>query len=772
MEGSCTANNSVPTPHWRNCSTRERAEQCGLAVAVSECRAFLNQTGLFQCICNSPDAIDNPFTESAFGTKRCLLRDSVFDECTSVEKFRCGNMYTRGCRARYVFFPRDTRIPWTSALALDPTISDRYIHNQSIVSDPNTYERKVECICSSSHSAFGVFFRSDFSPVQYAGPLPFIPAGDSSLDRTRVPAGPRGPPLNASLADTRSLSYATARRPLKGRNCGGQTFTPTFSVDISCALDFRERILRFGNCPVSILGGAVLELFGYALVGATPLSFQVVQQRTGSAYAAEDLLENTIECAPDATYTARNAALPPAQSPADYSASEPRLALYTNFNPLPCNGIGFCSVNETLLGSRSLSDVQTFYNAFAQITPNGFLIASYAGFIQDIVRCGIGAIGEYCPPSPFARPGSTNQCDFCAGSSPGARQFFYGPRCDHFDCPLVNQQGKRGLGGNPDIYPDYYMTLCKGLAAVMGCPWDARTGTSCHYTQSNAFIPTGFTGRGPRLCGDGYFDLAIGDCVCDAGFSKIDSQSLRTPICSVWNCPVDPTYCINGYCNSDTMQCVCNPGFTGPRCNSTLESLCDSTCALRGYCSPSTGQCVCDNGTYWRYSGPSCQTLEITSGETCQNGGTWTPGEGRSGPYCRCTGLWTGRLCEVNACPLSVVDGRKCGNGQCIHPGTLSSLESSLLLRPYCSCPSTSSDGYRLYRGSGCEYTPTQQALCFKSDLAKPICNSLDERCRFTYLVTNTSSLIKNGSCVCPEPFIAPYCEYTRCDNLTLGKHF
>lgn len=805
MEGSCASNASLPSPHWRNCSVREQALYCGVSAAFSECRAFLNQTGLYQCICNAPDGIPNPRTLAAFGTAQCLLRDSVYDSCTSAESFRCGSLYTAGCLARYGFQPLDRTLTFEGSIRRDPLNANRFIHNSTVPSDPTRPVRKVECFCTSTHSSFDIHIRSDFAPNKYAGPSLFPPASFP----------------NAS-------DPASTRRTLAALNCGTAPILPTFPVDISCSSDFLQRQLRYGRCPVSYRTGNIISettvvqaatytytpppppltktqidclngvkfflsasicdyelknlpkpapnetrgnetiainfLTNFATLGGDSSAFvqslMAVYQRTGSAYAPQQLLDRSLQCSADPFAWNRPSDYPPAMTPAFYSSSAVNLSLNTTYNPTPCNGIGYCVIDEARLANVSSVELQNFVSQFESVAPQIALLAVFGGY--RFTGLGEPCDGLLCKYD-FARPGAPNQCTYCGGSR---YQFFYGPRCDLFDCPANLEIGVRGYGSNLQVYPPYYRALCSGIAASFNCPFDPNTGTACHFTKRITWIPPAFTGRGPLLCGNGYFDFTIGDCVCDPGYSQLNTGPNPSPLCVIWNCPDD---CINGYCDSANRICVCNTGFTGPTCNSTLESLCSSTCDRRGYCSPFTGQCVCDSGSFWNYTGPSCQTLVITSNETCQNGGVWTEGaDPHSAPYCRCTGLWTGRLCQVNACPLSVVDGRRCGNGQCIHPGSLSSLETSLLLRPTCSCPATTTEGYR---GSGCEYTLTHQSLCFKSNLVNPICNSADDRCRFSYLFTNSSlPLIKNGSCVCPEPFITPHCEYTRCDNITFGK--
>jgi hypothetical protein len=207
-----------------------------------------------------------------------------------------------------------------------------------------------------------------------------------------------------------------------------------------------------------------------------------------------------------------------------------------------------------------------------------------------------------------------------------------------------------------------------------------------------------------------------------------------------------------------------------------------NNCSSRGYCDGDTGQCVCDSGPYWAYTGSSCSQWTITSGETCQNGGTWVEGLAPPlAPFCQCSSARYGGLhCEVDFCPLSTVGGagQVCGGvGTCqLNATSFLADQRSSPDRPTCSCPTNPQGSQVLYpyAGQACEYNLFAQPACI--DPLGGLCNSgnFGQSGTCVPLYNNSAPIPqKYGKCICPSNRLAPDCYYSVCDNPSLGtsKH-
>ena len=399
------------------------------------------------------------------------------------------------------------------------------------------------------------------------------------------------------------------------------------------------------------------------------------------------------------------------------------------------------------------------------------------------------------------RPSTTSVCNTVCGGDGGDSTFFTGIECTTFLCGDIQnllQPNSRRRD-----------SLCFVLATAIGGECTPVFISTNQYrspcNNKRVWLDPGLTARGnggDGTCGHGFFNFTTGNCQCDNGWSWQDAD--LQPLCTVYNCYTAPTLndpsliCSgHGICSTGP-ACQCDVGWTGGDCSTPVGNSCNSTtiCNNRGYCDILTGACVCDigkrafqllslfralththtcTGPHWNYTGLQCQTLQINSSFTCQ--GAWREGDPGHGPYCECPGnaALAGKHCEVNTCPFALTTGTRCGHGSCVitnMTGLFPWFRASIL-RPTCVCtPDVASIARRFdrYLGNACEYDVYSPGQCYDTITSKVCGTDLVTKpgsCSFVY--PNTTITTKIGQCSCSTPWIPPFCEYTQCDDPTLG---
>ncbi|XP_066271840.1 uncharacterized protein [Branchiostoma lanceolatum] len=264
-------------------------------------------------------------------------------------------------------------------------------------------------------------------------------------------------------------------------------------------------------------------------------------------------------------------------------------------------------------------------------------------------------------------------------------------------------------------------------------------------------------------------------CACMLGYEEPDCSYLNNDPC---NSASGENPCMNGgdcYFDSYSNQasCHCQPGFTGPMCEFSAPTDCNSdecqnggTCTMESYgyawcacpegfsgpvCEFALGECeedICVHGDcvewlcagYYAcncdegYSGTYCDVqhneTDGCSSSPCQNGASCCE-DPEGGWYCDCPLGYEGPDCATFNDPCA-------GENPCMHGGTCQ-FDSTMPDYAYCQCPHG-------FTGKVCETTvPTDCTL---------------DECQNGAPCEMDSWGGGDVWCVCPDGFTGPYCEF------------